>query len=167
MTTTTKTSKNNWFYEQNNSSARASRFLVHFLDVHCLTMTWNLLMRRFTKDVNIRRIIFFLFLNLNKVLKNSIPGELAYISHTERVQIYAIKFAKTQINLFYDRSSLLKLPIKCYLTATAQPSVCALNNLAVLVSRFHISNKWNDPLPQTFESLVQHSKQWVLHKATW
>ena len=23
--------KNNWFYEQNNSSARASRFLVHFM----------------------------------------------------------------------------------------------------------------------------------------
>ena len=29
----------NWFYEQTNSSARASRFLVHFFDVHCTTTT--------------------------------------------------------------------------------------------------------------------------------
>ena len=29
----------NWFYEQNNSSARASRFLEHFFDVHCTTTT--------------------------------------------------------------------------------------------------------------------------------
>ena len=33
----TTTSKNNWFYEQNNRSAHASRFLVHFFDVHCTT----------------------------------------------------------------------------------------------------------------------------------
>ena len=26
--------KKNWFYEQYNSSARASRYLVHFFDVH-------------------------------------------------------------------------------------------------------------------------------------
>ena len=31
--------KNNWFYEQNNYSALASRFLVHFFDVHCTTTT--------------------------------------------------------------------------------------------------------------------------------
>ena len=33
----TTTSKNNWFYEQNNRSAHASRFLVHSFDVHCTT----------------------------------------------------------------------------------------------------------------------------------
>ena len=33
--------KNDWFYEQNNCSARASRFLVHFFDVHCTTTTWK------------------------------------------------------------------------------------------------------------------------------
>ena len=33
----TTTSKNNWFYEQNNRSAHASRFLVHFFGVHCTT----------------------------------------------------------------------------------------------------------------------------------
>ena len=26
--------KKNWFYEHNNSSARTSRYLVHFFDVH-------------------------------------------------------------------------------------------------------------------------------------
>ena len=31
--------KNNSFNDQNNSSARASRFLVHFFDVHCTTTT--------------------------------------------------------------------------------------------------------------------------------
>ena len=31
--------KNNGFNDQNNSSARASRFLVHFFDVHCKTTT--------------------------------------------------------------------------------------------------------------------------------
>ena len=41
----------------------------------------------------------FLFLNLNiKVLKNSTPGKVAYIWHIERVQIYAIKFERTQIH---------------------------------------------------------------------
>ena len=31
--------KNDRFNDQNNSSARASRFLVHFFDVHCTTTT--------------------------------------------------------------------------------------------------------------------------------
>ena len=31
--------KKNWVYEQNNSSARASSFLVHFFDVHCTNTT--------------------------------------------------------------------------------------------------------------------------------
>ena len=50
--------KKNWFYEQNNCSARASRFLVHFFDVYCTTTTWNLPMRRLTEDVDILRQIF-------------------------------------------------------------------------------------------------------------
>ena len=57
-TRTTTTSKNNWFYDQTNSFGRASRFLVHFFDVHCTTTTWNLPMRRFTEDVDIRQKIF-------------------------------------------------------------------------------------------------------------
>ena len=31
--------KKKWVYEQNNSSARASSFLVHFFDVHCTNTT--------------------------------------------------------------------------------------------------------------------------------
>ena len=42
----------------NRSSARASRFLVYFFDAHCMTTTWNLLIWRFMKDVDIRRRIF-------------------------------------------------------------------------------------------------------------
>ena len=36
-------------------------------------------------------------LNLNKILKNSTPGKLAFIWHIEQVQIDAIKFERTQI----------------------------------------------------------------------
>ena len=39
--------KHNSFNDQNNSSARASHFLVHFFNVHCTTTTWNLLIWRF------------------------------------------------------------------------------------------------------------------------
>ena len=73
LTTTTTTSKNNRFNDQNNSSARASLFLVHFFDVHCTTTTWNLLIqfdvlwRTWTYDDEFS----FLFLNLNKIHKNS------------------------------------------------------------------------------------------------
>ena len=50
--------KNNRFNDQNNGSACALRFLVHFLDVHCMTTAWNLLFCHFMEDVNIRRRIF-------------------------------------------------------------------------------------------------------------
>ena len=50
--------KNNCFYEQNNSFARASHFLSTFLWLCCVTTTWNPLMRLFMEDVNIRRRIF-------------------------------------------------------------------------------------------------------------
>ena len=49
--------KTNWFYEQNNCPARASRFLVHFFDVYCTTTTWNLPMWRPMEDVDILRQI--------------------------------------------------------------------------------------------------------------
>ena len=39
--------KKNRFNDQNNSSARASRLLVHFFDVQCTTTTWNLLISPF------------------------------------------------------------------------------------------------------------------------
>ena len=43
--------KNKRFNDQNNSSAHAARFLVHFFEVHCTTSTWNLPMRRFMEDL--------------------------------------------------------------------------------------------------------------------
>ena len=86
---------------ENNSSTLASCFLVHFLDVYCLTTTWNLLMHHFMEDVNIRRRIFP-FLNLDKVLKILTPGEIAYIWQFERIQIDAIKFKTMQICFFSD-----------------------------------------------------------------
>ena len=39
-------------------------------------------------------------MNLNKILKNSTPGKVAYLWHIERVQIEAIKFERTQILFF-------------------------------------------------------------------
>ena len=54
--------KNNRFNDQNNSSARASCFLVHFFDVHCTTTTGNPLIWLFMEDVDIlRRISLHLF----------------------------------------------------------------------------------------------------------
>ena len=56
-------------------------------------------MQRFKGDEKIRRrISLSAFLNLEKVLKNSSLGEIAFIWKTERVQIDAIKFEGMQIN---------------------------------------------------------------------
>ena len=56
-------------------------------------------MQRFKGDEKIRRrISLSAFLNLEKVLKSSTLGEIAFIWKTERVQIDAIKFEGMQIN---------------------------------------------------------------------
>ena len=82
-----------------------SRFLVHFFGVHCTTRTWNLLFavlwRTWTGDDEFS-FLFFSFLNLNKILKNSTLGKVACIWHIERVQINAIKLERTQIHFFTD-----------------------------------------------------------------
>ena len=46
------------FHDQNISHARASRFLDHFFDVHCMTTTWILQTWCFMEDVDIRPPIF-------------------------------------------------------------------------------------------------------------
>ena len=74
-----------WIYKENNSSARASRFLVHFFDVHWTTTTWNLLIWSFMEEVDIQRRFFLPSLNLHKILKNSTPGKVACILNIERV----------------------------------------------------------------------------------
>ena len=57
----------------------------------------------------------FLFLNLNKIVQNSTPGNVACILHIEQVQIDAIKFERTQFTFLamfsLPSSSLLKVPI--------------------------------------------------------
>ena len=47
----------------------------------------------------------FIFLNLNKILKNSTPGKIAGIWHIEQVQVDAINFEETQIHFFPDAFS--------------------------------------------------------------
>ena len=60
-------------------AARASSFLVHFFDVDCTTMKWNI--RRFIEKVNIRRQIL-LFLSANSVLRASLaPYHLISNAH--------------------------------------------------------------------------------------
>ena len=81
--------------DQDNSSARASRFLVHFFNIDCTTKTWNVPMRRYTEDVDIRRQISFLYFNMDKVLKNSTPGKGAYIWRIKRFQIEVSKDANS------------------------------------------------------------------------
>ena len=41
----------------------------------------------------------FLYLNMDKALKHSTPGKVAYIWQIERFQIDAIKFERTQIHI--------------------------------------------------------------------
>ena len=93
--------KNNRFNDQNNSSARASHFLVHFFDVHCTTTTWNLPICVLRRTWTYNDEFSFLFSNLNKVLKNSNPGKVACFWHIERIQIDAIKFERAQIRSFF------------------------------------------------------------------
>ena len=56
---------------------------------------------------------------MDKVLKNSTPGKIAYILQSERVQPDATEFDRTQIHFLGTFSlvstSFLKLPIHVYL----------------------------------------------------
>ena len=77
------------------AAPRASSFLVHFFDIDCTTMKWNLLMndydvlqRQWTNDDKFS----FFFVNLDKVFKNSSPREIAYIWKIKQLQIDAITF---------------------------------------------------------------------------
>ena len=54
------------------------------------------------EDVNKRRRIFFLFLNLSAVPKKSTPGNFAYIRHFQRIGINATKFEKKLIHFKSD-----------------------------------------------------------------
>ena len=54
------------------------------------------------EDVNKRRRIFFLFLNLGAVPKKSTPGKFAYIRHFQRFGINATKSEKKVIHFKSD-----------------------------------------------------------------
>ena len=54
-------------------------------------------MRRFMDDVNHDDKFSFLFLNLDKFLKNSTPGNIAYIWQIDRVQIDATSLKESKI----------------------------------------------------------------------
>ena len=58
------------------------------------TFQCDVLWRTWTYDDR----FFFLYLNMDKALKNSTPGKVAYIWRIERFQIDAIKFERTQIH---------------------------------------------------------------------
>ena len=107
----------NDLHDEDNNSVKEQLFLlflVHFFDVHCTTTTWSLPMRRFMEDVEIW--FSFLYLNMDKALKNSTPGKVAYIGRIERFQIHAIKIERTQIHFSVmfslpSSSSMPKVPI--------------------------------------------------------
>ena len=88
-----KKKKNNWFYEQNNSSAGP---LTSTARLRCETSQCDVLWRTWTYDNK----FFFLYLNMDKVLKNSPPKQVAYIARIERFQIDMLMFEKTQIYFF-------------------------------------------------------------------
>ena len=140
---------------QNNCSARASRFLVHFFDVRCTTTTWSLPMRRFMED--------FLYLNMDKVLNISTPGKVAYICRIERFQIDALKIERTQTHFLVmfslpsSSSSMLKVPI-CTMTSYYDQqnfSVCCffVQSRAVFLN---LSQGWKD--------LISDLKHWRLER---
>lgn len=94
---------------KNNSTARALRFLVHILDVHCTTNTWNHPMWRFMEDMDILGQIFpSLFEHRYKALKNSTPGCLHLTNWA--VQIEVIKFKRMQIHV----SFLVMFSVHCH-----------------------------------------------------
>ena len=94
----------------------------------CITLFWNISMtftarlRRETSQCDVLRRTWtcydkfsLLYLNMDKALKNSTPGKVAYIWRIERFQIDAIKFERTQIDFLVmfslpSSSLLAKLP---------------------------------------------------------
>ena len=102
--TTTTTSKNNWFYEQNKCPAHASLFLVNFLSTarpRRETSQCDVLWRTRTYDNKFS----FLYLNMDKVIKNLTPGKLAYI--WRNVPFHVWKDAIFLVMFWLPSSSLL------------------------------------------------------------
>ena len=62
----------------------------------------NSLISRFIDNVSIRRRISLSRFKLGYFLKNSTPGEFAYIKHSDRVGIIALKFHRSRSHFLSD-----------------------------------------------------------------
>ena len=81
------------------------------------TSSFDVLWRTWTYDDEFS----FPFLNLDKILKNTFPGKVAYIWHIERVQVDEIKFERTQIR-FYKRRFHCRRRRRCLRSLLSSPS---------------------------------------------
>ena len=87
-----------------DGSACASRFLVHFFDVHYTTTTWNLQMRRFMEDVDILLSLFSLpfIWTWIKPSRIQLQEKLPTFDELSGSKIHAIKFERARIHFFRD-----------------------------------------------------------------
>ena len=83
--------------EQNNNSARALHFLVHFFAA--ISRLWReICLRDFLWRMQTDEELIFHFLYLRAVIKNWTPGKFAYIPHFER----SVMFEETRIHFYGD-----------------------------------------------------------------
>ena len=93
------------------------------------TSQHNVLWRAWTYDDKLS----FLYLNMDKVVKNSTPRKLAYIWRIVRFQIDAIKFERTQIPFFSDVFTAVVVVV------TWDPCVCSVErNAGKVYPRFKL-----------------------------
>ena len=75
-------------------------------DIPDLTMRIRRIERRIYPNITILSVhshrFSLLYLNMDKALKNSTPGKVAYIWRIDTFQIDTIKFERTQIHFFCD-----------------------------------------------------------------
>ena len=153
--------KDNWFYEQYNSSARASRFF----DAHCTTMTWNLQMRRFAEDVNIRRRIFLprfwtWIKSLGIKLQEKSPTWTNWAGNRRD------KFQRTQVFLAMVRLGFhcCSRCLSCMQTDATTSNIVAPTMLGVVVCVLAVVCKRMQQLPTMLGSAVHRGKD-TTHKS--
>ena len=86
--------KGNRLDQQNNNSARASRFFVHFLAVVARLQRFHVLSRTGTEDN------YFLLLNFDTGLQDSTPKKFAYIWRIKWEGISATNFEQREFTFF-------------------------------------------------------------------
>ena len=86
--------KGNRLDQQNNNSARASRFFVHFLGLVARLQRFHVLSRTGTEDNN------FLLLNFDTDLQDSTPKKFAYIWRIKWDGISATNFEQREFTFF-------------------------------------------------------------------